>query len=333
MLFVLGAQQIYREKSVLCTASSQDCQNNWLLTESDLQELGAPLRLLQAYARIDLVLKVFAALICTSIAGLIFWRRSDDWMALLVASWILLFPGSNGITAAAGRAAPGLAGLVFYLTSLYWIIQGLFLALFPNGRFVPRWAKGYLLVWASLFLPPARKTRSPGCDRLMFSSFFLFAVIAQVYRYRTLTRSSASKKWLVFGVRLSPVRSVGGINYILPDLFEKTLRIVLNWILYLFLFVANYGQSGDIKIRAVDVDIIRKTLVCAVTGLLALVYFGGVLLQELFAGLRPGSRVQRSCSTWRLRFVQPCRRVQMGLTGATGASTRGATRALARLMK
>src|SRR5436309_3315934 len=47
-----------------------------------MQKLGLSVG---AYATFTLVLTLASALICFAVSAVIFWRKSDDWMALLVA--------------------------------------------------------------------------------------------------------------------------------------------------------------------------------------------------------------------------------------------------------
>src|SRR5260370_36371309 len=75
------------------------------------------------------------------VAVVIFWRKSDDWMALLVALFLVLFPAIQnlGSPGDVGAAHPSLQLLTAFLDSLGWFSFLLFLFLFPDGRFVPRW--------------------------------------------------------------------------------------------------------------------------------------------------------------------------------------------------
>ncbi|HEX6554641.1 MAG TPA: histidine kinase, partial [Ktedonobacteraceae bacterium] len=94
--------------------------------------------------------------------------------------------------------------LAFY--SLFVLGQVCFLTffyLFPSGHLVPRWTRwctllytAYWLVW--IFILGGLASGPPGS---LFLLFLLTAVIAQVYRYRSIsTRSERQQtKWVVFG--------------------------------------------------------------------------------------------------------------------------------------
>jgi hypothetical protein len=66
-------------------------------------------------------------------------------MALLVALFLVLFPATQGLggplgsPAEVGTAYPSFQFLTSFLDSLGWVSFLLFLYLFPDGRFVPRW--------------------------------------------------------------------------------------------------------------------------------------------------------------------------------------------------
>jgi len=83
-----------------------------------------------------------------AIAGLIFWRKSDDWMGLLL-SFMLMYLGGVFFTSsndAVQRAFPE-TELLLEVVSLIGTLSifALFFA-FPDGRFVPRRLKWLALV-------------------------------------------------------------------------------------------------------------------------------------------------------------------------------------------
>ena len=75
------------------------------------------------------------------VAALIFWRRSDDRVAVFASLALLIFGTATfGFTMPALAAEhPGLQTPVALLHFLGAACFGLFLYVFPDGRFVPRW--------------------------------------------------------------------------------------------------------------------------------------------------------------------------------------------------
>jgi hypothetical protein len=76
----------------------------------------------------------------------------------------------------APRPSSGVRGQVAYTTFFY---------VFPDGRFVSRWARWLVLVWAVLSVPDVFFPRSPLnlLDGPLFFGLTGGAVLAQVYRY------------------------------------------------------------------------------------------------------------------------------------------------------
>ena len=130
------------------------------------------------------------------IAGVIFWRRSDDSMGLLVSFTLvflggLLFTSSND---ALDRAYPELDVPVGIVSLLGLMSMAFMFYLFPDGRFVPRWTRwvagsSLLLILAGELLPVPVALSGTG-------------VFAQIYRYIRVSGpvERQQTKWVVFGL-------------------------------------------------------------------------------------------------------------------------------------
>ena len=96
-----------------------------------------------SYARYELSISVTSVIVCSVVSVAIFWRRSDDWMALLTGLGLLafgIFFRTDGPTVL-GQQYPAVwlpVNLLALFGSMSFI---LFLYLFPSGRFVPRWTR------------------------------------------------------------------------------------------------------------------------------------------------------------------------------------------------
>jgi hypothetical protein len=97
---------------------------------------------------------VFAA-VCSAVAALIFWRRSDDRMGLFVSLALLTFGTGTFVFTLEALAVrhPAWEMPINFLHILGLASFGLFLYLFPDGRFVPRWTRWVALVWIAWQLP------------------------------------------------------------------------------------------------------------------------------------------------------------------------------------
>ena len=248
------------------------------------------------YGLIPLVVWVAAGLFLA-------WRKSDDWMALLVSLFLILFQASANLGGLIPNSVgPGIstqtAPLWFVL--FYFFCQSLafpVLALFPNGRFVPRW-----MVWPAIALvvgeflggliPANSPLGSVGFPILL--ALFTCLAGAMVYRYRrgaTLPERQQIK-WLAFFIVLDLILNWIGpvvLSLLFPQAFGPHSLLGTLYQLVWPLTVLGIPISIAIAIlryRLWDIDsIINRTLVYGLlTGILATVYFGLILgLQALFA--------------------------------------------------
>ncbi|HWZ19490.1 MAG TPA: GAF domain-containing sensor histidine kinase [Ktedonobacteraceae bacterium] len=181
---------------------------------------------LDAYAMAWIILSLVEALIWIGVGALLFWRKSDDWMALLVAlmliSWGVNNTTNNLLYTSSLWSIPENA--VQLIVSLAWMFT---LALFPNGRFVPRWTVWITLIdlmYIAAYLLFLRPLNIPGW--LLFSnppgmviwfSWWILLTLAQLYRYfRVSNRLERQQtKWVGFSFFFVLVSL--GVAAILPN--------------------------------------------------------------------------------------------------------------------
>ena len=102
------------------------------------------------YVAISIAFTVVAALVWFMVGGVIFWRRSNDWMALMVALMLVLSGTDTTLyTVAGSHSAWQFPAQVLDFLSYALLI--LVILLFPNGRFVPHWSWLLMIV----FIPVA----------------------------------------------------------------------------------------------------------------------------------------------------------------------------------
>ena len=121
---------------------SRGCNNlGGVLNAKELQALSTIGLSVSRYSASFTIFTVIIACIWSVVGFLIFWRRSDDWLALLAAFALVTFsitPSGNPPYALA--LAYAILALPLSLVGfLGQVSAGAFLLLFPNGRFVPRW--------------------------------------------------------------------------------------------------------------------------------------------------------------------------------------------------
>ena len=283
---------------IVCVGS--DCAQQ--LTVSIVRDLHKLNLSVDFFAASVIILEFGFYFVWVAVAFVIFWRKSNDWMALLVALFLVLFPATQslGSPGDVGTAFPSLHLLTTFLDDLGWLLLLLFFFLFPDGRFVPRWtawgALGYALVNMIWDLFP----------NLLFNgviSFFLglpllavvvaIGLFSQIYRYIHISNpiQRQQTKWVLFGV-IAAVALF--IVLVLPLPIPKPGRgtvfgvLVINTLIScaVLLIPLSIGFS-ILRYRLYDIDLlINRTLVYGtLTLLLALIYFGCVfVLQNLVRG-------------------------------------------------
>jgi hypothetical protein len=244
-----------------------------------------------------------------AIAGLVFWRKSNDWLAIFVSLAIL----SIGLTEQTDFGDP----LVSRYSLWYWPVNGLqtfghaavlsSFYLFPDGHFTPRWMRflaavwvGLLLIWlfnpAAPFNPIFGNTweQTPLASLLVILLWYSSGVLAQIYRYRRVSSpvQQQQTKWVVWGFTISVL---GVLVRYGPLAALSTLQPPLVWNLYndlvglplggLFMAAAPATIGlAILRFRLWEIDpLIKLTLVYTIlTGSLAMVYLVSVGLFQWF---------------------------------------------------
>jgi hypothetical protein len=166
-------------------------------------------------AYVGVVLPGFVALTFAIVAGVIIWHKSDERIALFAAFALLLFGGValNPVSEAAAAAFPALWLPIHLLEYAGQVLYTTFFYVFPDGRFVPHWARWLMLVWAVLLVPDVFFPSSPWnlLDGPLFFGLIGGAVLAQVYRYLRVSTPvhRQQTKWVVFGIVLGGAGLVG----------------------------------------------------------------------------------------------------------------------------
>ena len=145
-------------------------------------------------------------------ATLITWRRGRSVLALFVASTLLVHAvGFVGALPEVAAVDPNWAFAIAELRALDGIFALLFLYLFPDGRFVPRWTALAWSVWAgwvlaAVFAPEFSPILSSGDGwaAAVLTAFALSGLAAQIYRYRTVSTAQErlQTKWITYGVTI-----------------------------------------------------------------------------------------------------------------------------------
>lgn len=276
----------------LFAAAKQVCLQGCSFVPQQQQALADIDISMQAYATIVVALAIVITLVSLAMGLFVFWRRPDDWMALIVALFLAVTPSGNisALSPSSGLSANSFTiSIVALLLSLPLraVYYGVFL-IFPSGRFVPRWSWILLVAWIVFIV--VFDTVGNAIDSLAIGYLILYgaAIACQVYRYRHVSHQVQRQqtKLVVSGFIASLLANqIFWQTNSLPSL-QSTIYGPVTLLFYLvtllalpfcfFLAIQRY--------RLYDIDvIIRRTLVYgSLTLILALVYFGGVIgLQTL----------------------------------------------------
>jgi hypothetical protein len=276
------------------------------------------------YAAFIFTLDIFVALVWFIVAGLIFWRRSNDWLALLV-SFMLVAQGVNTTLLPLKIIHSVWQGPAVVLALLAFFLLFLVFCLFPNGRFVPRWIPWLVVLFAGFevlgilnVLPQSYNLVAVVVSYGFLGSF----VVSQLYRYHSVSSPAERQqtKWIVFGVTVTYLFEFG-LTFcvdLFPSFFStgSLADLILSPIgnAVPVLIPLSFGLA-ILRYRLWDIDIIiNRTLVYGtLTILLALVYFSSVIgLQSLLHRFIEGNQLAIVGSTLLIAALfQPLRhRVQ-----------------------
>ncbi|MCB0192700.1 MAG: AAA family ATPase [Anaerolineae bacterium] len=184
-----------------------------------------------------IVWEVIFALVFVTVGVVIFWRKSNDWMAMLVSLALIAFGVTEGsVGGALEQAQPGWYWPVETLQAVGVFTILIIFFLFPTGRFVPRWTHTLAIIWAGVVLvwlfnqdAPFNYLYGQTAEKTPLLSFiwtfcwFGTGVVAQVYRYRRISNpvQRQQTKWVLFGFIIA---FGAGIARFLPPAIVPALR-------------------------------------------------------------------------------------------------------------
>jgi hypothetical protein len=231
---------------------------------------------------------------------LIFWRRSDDWAAMLFA--LVLVTGGSVVLIrtewALEQAVPWLELPVLFVWLLAMFLWLVVLFVFPDGRFVPRWtrllgaaaipAAALLVDFPKLLLDVSRGESKAafGLAVLVCSVFWAAGLYAQVHRYRHVSGpvQRQQTKWVAVTLGLLCLGFLLGV--FIPSLFIDSSNDWYLWALLALmplslLFPASVAVA-ILRHHLYDIDrLLTRTLTYGLlTVVLGLVYAATVILGQ-----------------------------------------------------
>jgi len=244
-----------------------------------------------------------AILLVCGVAAVLIWRRSDDWMALFLALTLILMPAN--FTPVLDGLPDAWLGFGQVYSNAGFLTLYLLVALFPSGRFVPRWLWLPILVLAlqaMIPLPsPPDTTAAPDLLVLLLGLGIplvglgaqVCLIGGQIYRYRRVATPVQRQqiKWGVWGLVLTILVNQA---FWLPVVVIPALQRRDSLYLLLagpdsFLMIGILAISFAVAVlryRLYEIDVLvnRALVYGSLTAILALVYVVGVIGGQTLVG-------------------------------------------------
>lgn len=248
------------------------------------------------------------ALGCILPASIIFWKRSDNWIALLVSlvggAFAVNIPMVFELYQVQVAWQRPIQAIIFFSQTGGMIVN----FLFPDGRFIPRWTRfpaAVLGIWyvASILFPtaPFNPEQIPQpVTLLLLLTCGGAAVFAQVYRYRRVSTpvQRQQTKWVLYGIVIAILGFTGAeMLFFVPALTQAGwLSLVYQLILrpafrLSILFAPLSLVISMLRYRLWDIDfVINRSLVygalsALLAGMLALsLYIVSLVFQDAPGG-------------------------------------------------
>jgi hypothetical protein len=302
-LFIIGVPFNFATSHAICATASCTTTNQLTLDQvHELQHLGLSIDFFATFSSVLAIIFEFGYVVTGAV---IFWRKSDERVALVASLYLVTFgaafQGSNLLL----TIDPVLRVLSLGLAFVGNVCAGFFFYIFPTGRFAPRWTRWLLVVWIAYWgytnlLSGSILTGSGLIDSLLFFGLLVSVVAIQVYRYRRVSTPMQRQqtKWVVYGLSVALV----GFLLLITVGFELSLHLgiiaflVAGVLLYLFLLLIplSFGVA-ILRSRLFDIDVlINRTLVYgSLTVLLVGLYVGLILALQALVGGFTGSLPQQ----------------------------------------
>jgi hypothetical protein len=97
-LYIASIPIYFASLHVLCTDAPAVCSNNGYITPDYLRALQAVGLSLDVFATYQIALVIVFAVVYAAIGAVLFWRKSDDRMALFASLTLVTFPAAFNYT-------------------------------------------------------------------------------------------------------------------------------------------------------------------------------------------------------------------------------------------
>lgn len=296
-LWIVAIPIRYAELATVCSTVCGDQQ----ISQSTIAQFRASGLTPGFYSVYIGTLEVFFVLTFVVIALVILWKKSNTRIGLITALFLTTFGVSNTSATALIITYPVLSPLVFLIQLIGWISLGVFLFVFPDGRFSPAWMRILAVVSIAILLLSNAPFIPPVLFLPLLLGFVLLTLITQIYRYRFISTPAQRQqtKWVILGVTTAIV-GIAGLSTLVTvlslsqqptgyfSLFGDTL-----WYMFELLIPLSIGFA-IVRAKLWDIDVIinRALVYGTLTVILGLIYFGLVIGLQLILGDVAGKSAQ-----------------------------------------
>jgi hypothetical protein len=255
----------------------------------------------QGYAVYIVIINGFLSVFSIAAAALLFLRKSDNWMVLVISLGMVIFIGAPNFVFSPVMAQPHLALKIPAATLL--IIGNLcvmiVLFLFPDGRFYPAWQRWVFLfglIWEIVteYISYLASPSSGAVFQGVLLTITLIALYGQARRYRQAAAPQQQQtKWMLFGIAIA----VGGsaISFIaettirpnLPDpslaLYWMIMPLVTGCIPLAILLMSFVFSMMRYRLWEVDIFINRSLVTGTMTLVLGVLFFGASAPEQILS--------------------------------------------------
>ena len=296
--------------TALSTVSATGPNLNGLqLTASGVRQLHALGLSLDFYAAYLVAINVVFVVVWFVVGGIIFWRKSDERMALYASFILILFAVSFTNTYAVDTLPSGWWIPVQCVRFVAGFGLSLFFYIFPDGRFKPRWTRWLAIGWIVYELNETFFSASsfnpfliyPLLGTLLFILMFGSLVAVLVYRYRRVFNpvQRQQAKWAVSGTAIAvlgfiAILIIAQFTGLADNRSGPLPTMIGNTVLTLCLLLIPLSIGFAIlrsRLWEIDIIINRSLVYGSLTISLALIYAGTVLaLQALLGSFTGGNQ-------------------------------------------
>ncbi|MGH9386589.1 MAG: hypothetical protein ACRD2N_20140, partial [Vicinamibacterales bacterium] len=188
VIYALAVPRWFDDLHVAATQAADPA--TYKLTVAEIAALERRGISLDVYAGAVVAVESVAVVLAVIVAGVIFWRRNDDWLALAVGLWLILSPTNAPVPPGAVLVDVHRAWFVpvYAYYALFMIAQMLAFTLFPTRRFHSRWLGRLALGWTPVALlvlhPRLTWVESPPAFGAAIGSCYAIAITGTVQQYR-----------------------------------------------------------------------------------------------------------------------------------------------------